>query len=880
MKNLSFFRFLSVFIFGFSLLTSTQAQQTVKDFVLKDPDLEVTLWAESPLFFNPTNMDVDTNGRIWVTEGVNYRRSHTRKEGDRVVVIEDTNLDGVADKSTVFVQDPYLVAPMGIGVIDNQIFVSQTPDIIKYTDVNRNLVFDEGDTREVFLTGFIGSNHDHSTHSVIGGPDGKLYFNQGNCGAKITDGSGRTFYVGSFYYNKGGPQVGWNFNPTTFAGKKSDDGHVWVSGFTGRIDPDGKNMEIVGHGYRNSYEQIFTSFGDMFQNDNDDPPACRTSFVPEGAFFGFCSEDGKFGWSADRIAGQTNAEAEWRTHLPGSFPPGDVYGSGSPTGITYYENGALSKKYEGSLFSCEPARRMIFRYHPKSDGAGYELRREEFIKRVRGADNRAGAFSDILVGVDGALYVADWFDPMVGGHGAADRQHIGKIYRIAPKGFKPSEKLTNTAEEMLASPAHNVRFAGFQKFKQIGAASFARVQKLFASENSWIAARVIWLYPYLGEQGIAVLKEISAQVGNEDFLFRAAALRSALRYDKEGLGWELLERLCQDESAHVRRIVLTHLRDFSYEKKKNVLLDLIVAGSMEDRTYLESVGLAADGAEDQLWADYCQLRNIFGAKDWDRQAHLLAWRLHGNSIVEQMVARMLLPEVSPGHRMELVASLAMNRSLAAFEGMKKVYLEVEDEGVKELAKQFLVKGMVHRWKPHPVRDFLISQNIIDTKPKPLVQVPGLRGDDGNLKVANVTKLKGNVAVGKASAARCYSCHQFDGLGVEFGPNLKGWGQSRSIEEIARAIIHPSAGIAHGYESQEVTLEPKGEARKNFWRINGIITSESDPLTIRSAGGLVQQVPSHEIHYIQPGRTSLMLSAHQLGMTEQDVADVVAYLKSY
>jgi putative heme-binding domain-containing protein len=52
------------------------------------------------------------------------------------------------------------------------------------------------------------------------------------------------------------------------------------------------------------------------------------------------------------------------------------------------------------------------------------------------------------------------------------------------------------------------------------------------------------------------------------------------------------------------------------------------------------------------------------------------------------------------------------------------------------------------------------------------------------------------------------------------------------------------------------------------------------LTIRSAGGLVQQVPSHEIHYIQPGRASLMLSAHQMGMTEQDVADVVAYLKSY
>ena len=851
----------------------------IHDLKINDPELEVTLWAETPLLFNPTNMDVDARGRIWVTEGVNYRRSQTRKEGDRVVVLEDTDFDGMADKSTVFIQDSELVAPMGIGVMDNVIFVSQTPHILKYTDVNRNLVFDEGDTREVFLTGFIGANHDHSTHSVIGGPDGKLYFNQGNCGAKITDGDGRTFYVGSFYYNKGGPQVDWNFNPTTFAGKTSDDGHVWVSGFTGRINPDGTGMEIVGHGYRNSYEQILTSFGDMFQNDNDDPPACRTSFVPEGAFFGFCSEDGKFGWSADRVAGQTTAEAEWRTHLPGTFPPGDVYGSGSPTGITFYENGALPKKYEGSLLSCEPAKRQIFRYVPKIEGASYRLEREVFLNR-QGSDRMAGAFSDVMVGTDGALYIADWYDPMVGGHGAADRQHIGKIYRIAPKGFKPSQANPQTAVEMIESPAHNVRFSGFHKLKQKGPGAFSSVQKLLKNKNHWIAARAIWLLPYLGDRGTTELKKLAGLLGNENLHFRSTVLRSALRYDREGLGWDLLKMVSKDQSAHVRRIALTHLRDFSYEKKKDLLLDLITGGSMEDRTYLESVGLAADGSEDELWSDYCKLRKITSAKGWDREAHLLVWRLHGDSMVQDMVERMLMKDLSVKHRMELVASLAMNRSLSAFEGMKKIYLDSENEKVKDLAKQFLVKSMVHRWKEYAVKEFLVSQKIIDAKPKPLVQVPGLRRDDGTLKVAKAIKLTGNYERGKSSAARCYSCHQFDNLGVEFGPNLKGWGQGRSAEEIARAIIHPSAGIAHGYESHEVTLEPNWKERKSFWRINGIILSESDPLTIKSAGGLIQNVPSHEIHFIQPSRHSLMLSAHQLGMSEQDVADVVAFLKKY
>ncbi|MDA7756717.1 c-type cytochrome [Opitutales bacterium] len=855
------------------------ANTVIHDLKVHDPELDVTLWAESPLLYNPTNMDVDAAGRIWVTEGVNYRRSSTRKEGDRVVVLEDTNLDGIADKSTVFIQDPELVAPMGIGVIDNVIYVSQTPHIIKYIDVNRNLVFDKGDKKEIFLTGFTGSNHDHSTHSVIGGPDGKLYFNQGNCGAKITDRDGRTFYIGSFYYNKGGPQVGWNLNPTTFAGKRSDDGHVWVSGFTGRINPDGTGMEIVGHGYRNSYEQIFTSFGDMFQNDNDDPPACRTSFVPEGAFFGFCSEDGKFGWSADRIAGQTTAEAEWRTHLPGSFPPGDVYGSGSPTGITYYENGSLPKRYEGSLFSCEPAKRQIFRYVPKPDGAGYKLEREVFISR-QGKDRLCSAFSDILVGTDGLLYIADWYDPVVGGHGAADRKHIGKIYRIAPKGFKSSKQVPKTAEEMLVSPAHNVRFHGFQKLKSQGQSAFSQIKKLLNSKSPWLASRAIWVLPHLGKEGHAELEKVVSTMGASDFRYRTAALRSALRYDRENLGIHLIQKLRRDESSHVRRVSLTHLRDFAYERKKDVLLDLITVGSLEDRTYLESVGLAADGSEDELWSDYCKLREISSPKDWDRQAHLLAWRLHGDTMIEDLVERMLMDDLSDKHRMELVGSLAMNRSKHAFEGMKKVFMESKNEGVKDLAKQFLVKGMVHRWKEHPVRDFLVAQKIIDAKPQPLVQVPGVKKDEGVLKVSNVLNLKGDIKRGKISAARCYSCHQFDQVGVEFGPNLKGWGQGRSIEEIARAIIHPSAGIAHGYESQEVTLEPNWKERKNFWRINGIITSESDPLTIRSAGGLVQKIPSHEIHYIQPVRNSLMLSAHQLGMSVQDVADIVAYLKTY
>jgi hypothetical protein len=74
---------------------------------------EVTVWAASPMLHNPTNIDIDKDGRIWVAEGVRYRRHHDRQPaGDRIVVLEDTNGDGKADSTHTFVQEPGLIAPL------------------------------------------------------------------------------------------------------------------------------------------------------------------------------------------------------------------------------------------------------------------------------------------------------------------------------------------------------------------------------------------------------------------------------------------------------------------------------------------------------------------------------------------------------------------------------------------------------------------------------------------------------------------------------------------------------------------------------------------------------------------------------------------------
>ena len=145
-----------------------------------------TVWAESPQFYNPTNMDVDAKGRVWVTEAVNYRNYNNdstkfihHAKGDRVMILEDTDGDGKSDHSKVFVEDKDLVSPLGIAIIGNKVIVSCAPSIIVYTDKDGD---DKPDSKEVFLTGFGGKDHDHSLHSLVAGPDGKWYFNVGNAG--------------------------------------------------------------------------------------------------------------------------------------------------------------------------------------------------------------------------------------------------------------------------------------------------------------------------------------------------------------------------------------------------------------------------------------------------------------------------------------------------------------------------------------------------------------------------------------------------------------------------------------------------------------------------------------------------------------------------
>ncbi len=583
------FSFLLLVIATGCALGQVSPQESLKS--LKPAEgLEVSLWAHEPMVNNPTAMDIDSRGRVWISEGLNYRLwsapdgPFKRAPGaDRVKILEDTDGDGRADKVTVFA-DNIFPPPMGLAVEEVwekgkyrgvRVYVGNSPNLLVLEDTDGD---DRADRRYPLLTGYGGLDSDHGLHGMVLGPDGKLYFTQGDAryGKDKIQGAEATFDV----VDKSGRRLSAN-----------------RYGTTQRVNLDGTQLEVLGYRQRNNYETSISSFGHVFTSDNDDDGerGCRMIWMMDG---------GDYGYQTPR-SNRHSAE-----ELPGVIPKLVGTGNGAPTGILVYEGNIFAEDFRGAVIQLDAGAHQV-NLHPLTRyGAGF---RSEHRVLLSSEDSWFRPV-DAAAAPDGALFVSDWYDAGVGGNRFSD-QDTGRIYRLKPAALelaapKPDFAAPAGLLEALKSPNIATRFVARSGLLQEGRGARVGLTSLLRNGSDHEQARALFVLAALPETGRSDVLSVFSHANPR---MRELALRILARDLKREsvvgpesarlaapdavVHWDAVAPLADDSDPGVRRELIMALRNVGTAKAGELLTKLALAWDGRDRYYLEALHAALHNRE-------------------------------------------------------------------------------------------------------------------------------------------------------------------------------------------------------------------------------------------------------------------------------------------
>jgi putative membrane-bound dehydrogenase-like protein len=726
METGSFQRMVGCLLLTCVLVCSANGELVVAEGLAVEP------FATEDQLSNPASIDVDDRGRVWVGEAVNYRKK-ARKDGDRILILEDSDGDGRADKTKVFYQDPDIDGVHGICVLGNQAIVSAPDRILLLTDTDGD---DKADEKKLLFKGKVlnpvHGQHDHAIHAVMFGPDGRLYFNFGNYSAGLwrADGSLVKDVFG---------------NPVDNSRKPYQEGMVI------RCEMDGSRVEVLGHNFRNNWEVTVDSFGSMWQSDNDNgSSSCRVNFVMEYGNYGYRDEM----TGADYHANRTNVESTvqrrmWHQNDPGVVPNLLITGRGAPTGILVYEGTLLPEPFRGQMIHAEPGRNMVWAFPAKQVGAGYQA---SITNLVHSKGDRNYRPSDVSVAPDGSLIIADWFDPVDCCHRTLN--DAGRIFRVAPPkhAYVLPEfdfKTPAGAAKALRNPNLAVRYKAWTALLAMQEKARPDLTKMAADKNPRFRARALWALAAI-EAGASQAIEKALQ--DEDDNLRALALRITRRHGM--LVEPIVRRLVRDESALVRRECSVSLHRVATPKAAELWAELALQHDGRDRWYLEALGIGEQGNEtacfkawlkkvgdawndpvgrDIVWRSRAPEAADLLAKlvldpkvpESDHPRLMRAFDFHSGKLKEDALASLLLALDGPAESRKSPAtepgftSIFNGRDLTGWEGDKKAWAVV-DGAIQctggNTKKNWLI------WRGGELRDFELRLSFKFTKGNSGVQV--------------------------------------------------------------------------------------------------------------------------------------------------------------
>ncbi len=502
------------------------------------PGLKIDLWAAEPMLANPVAFSVDELGRVFTSETYRYRSSvldirhymfmleddlAARKLEDRlgnirkwfgpegeqqlsqetevVRLLEDTDHDGRADKSTIFAEGlngPLDGIASGILARHGEVWLTDIPSLWRFTtnsvpaassavgksrfpaasplSSHPHLGQSNYTAAEVFRGwGVRFSFTGHDLHGLKFGPDGRLYFSVGDRGTHVVTHEGTLIDL-------------------------PDEGAVF------RCEPNGSRLEVFARGLRNPQELAFNEYGDLFTGDNDSDQGDRERWVHVIAGM-------DAGWRVGHQhaplgnAGMWNLERLWVPYFPGQaayvVPPLANIGDG-PSGLVYDYGSTfptnLSQRFLLAYFKGTSAKSGVYALAVRPRGSGYELvAHDEFIWN--------SLVPDVDLGPDGSIFFADW-------HEGWPKSNKGRLYRayfpdvMADPAVQATQRLLaegmtqRDADSLMGLLAHRdlrVRQEAQFELARRGPKSFVGLkQVVMESSNQLARIHAIWGLGQLG----------------------------------------------------------------------------------------------------------------------------------------------------------------------------------------------------------------------------------------------------------------------------------------------------------------------------------------------------------------------------------------------
>jgi azurin len=339
---------------------------------------EISLFAserEFPELGKPLALAFDTRGRLWVLTSPTYPHYLPGvRPNDKLVILEDLNRDGRADKSTVFADGLY--QPMGFELGDGGAYVSQQPNLMFLRDTNGD---DRADERRIILHGFGTEDSHHAIHAFQWDPGGGLHFQEG-----------------TFLHS----QVETPYGPV-----RVENAAVF------RYEPRTEKLRVfVSYPFANPWGHVIDRWGQNFVSD-----ASNGDNYYGTAFSGHVEYPRKQRsmqkWTLTQVRPTANNEIVSSRHFPDS-----AQGNFLITNVIGFQG--------------------IKQYRVQEEGSGFVAIEIDPLLQSEDPNFRP---IGLRFGPDGALYLCDWFNPLIGHMQYSLRdprrdKARGRVYRITAKG--------------------------------------------------------------------------------------------------------------------------------------------------------------------------------------------------------------------------------------------------------------------------------------------------------------------------------------------------------------------------------------------------------------------------------------------------------------